>query len=25
MSQYIERQTDGRDLWSTPLRWAQVP
>jgi hypothetical protein len=22
---YTYTQTDGRDLWSTPLRWAQVP
>jgi hypothetical protein len=22
---HTDTQTDGRDLWSTPLRWAQVP
>jgi hypothetical protein len=22
---HISTQTDGRDLWITPLRWAQVP
>jgi hypothetical protein len=22
---HIDTHTDGRDLWSTPLRWAQVP
>jgi hypothetical protein len=22
---YIQTETDWRDLWSTPLRWAQVP
>jgi hypothetical protein len=22
---HIDTQADGRDLWGTPLRWAQVP
>jgi hypothetical protein len=25
VSMHIQTQTDGRDLWSTLLRWAQVP
>jgi hypothetical protein len=24
MDTYTDTQTDGRDLWSTPLKWAQV-